>query len=157
MAEGKVVRRTGEGDALWLLGGLYEVKAAGGETGGAATVMEMTLPPGLGPPPHRHPGGEAVYVLEGTLRYHVEGETFDGAAGDFFYLPQGTLENFEPTGDTPLRILVIYTPGGIDRFFHEAGEPAQARELPPPPDSPPDVERLVEIGGRYGMEIAPPG
>ena len=51
---------------------------------------------------------------------------------------------------------MIYTPGGIDRFFAEAGEPAQAKELPPPPSEPPDLERLIEIGERHGMEIRLP-
>jgi quercetin dioxygenase-like cupin family protein len=156
MGDVKVVRRKGEGEAFWMLGGLYECKAAGEETGGAVTVMEMTLPPGLGPPPHRHPGGEAVYILEGSLTYHIEGEAIEGGPGDFFYIPAGTLENFEPTGDSPLRLLVIYTPGGVDRFFAEAAEPAQSRELPPPPDGPPDIGRLVEIGTRYGMELETP-
>jgi hypothetical protein len=50
-----------------------------------------------------------------------------------------------------VRLLVIYLPGGIEEFFAEA-----ARELPPPPESPPDVERLAAIAERYGMEMAPP-
>jgi quercetin dioxygenase-like cupin family protein len=155
MAE-TVIRSAGEGDGIWMLGGFYEVKSSAAETDGQVTVMEMTIPPGMGPPPHVHPGGESVYVLEGALRYHIEGEEHEGGPGSFFYIPRGTLENFEPTGDSPLRILVIYTPGGIDRFFAEAGEPAQAKELPPPPSEPPDLERLIEIGERHGMEIRLP-
>jgi quercetin dioxygenase-like cupin family protein len=154
MADTTVVRNPGEGNALWMLGGLYEVKAAGDETNGAVTVMEMTIPAGMGPPPHTHPGGEAVYVLEGTLRYHIGDDTFEGGPGSFFYIPEGTLERFEPTSQ--VRVIVIYTPGGIERFFAEAGEPAQARELPPPPDGPPDIERLVAIGEKYGMRIEVP-
>jgi quercetin dioxygenase-like cupin family protein len=153
MADTTVVRQAGEGDALWMLGGVYQVKAAAEETGDQLTVMEMTIPPGAAPPPHTHPGGESVYVLEGTLRYHIGDETFEGGPGSFFYIPAGTVENFEPTGDAPLRILTIYNPGGIDKFFAEAGEPAPSNELPPPPSSPPDLERIAEIGSRYGMEI----
>jgi quercetin dioxygenase-like cupin family protein len=149
-----VVRNRGEGKALWMLGGLYEVKASGEETDGAMTIMEMTIPAGMGPPPHTHPGAEAVYVLEGTLRYHIGDETVEGGPGSFFYIPNGTWERFEPT--STIRVLVVYQPGGIDDFFAEAGEEAQARELPPPPESPPDVERLAAIAGRYGMEMAPP-
>ena len=155
MAE-TVVRPKGDGDAIWMLGGLYEVKASGEETEGQATIMEMTIPPGMGPPPHTHPGGESVYVLEGTLTYHIDGQQHEGRPGTFFYVPAGTVENFEPTGDSNLRILVTYTPGGVDQFFREAGEPAQSHELPPPPSEPPDLERLIEIGNRYGMEIKAP-
>ena len=154
MADTTVTRNPGEGDAFWMLGGLYEVKAGGDETGGAATIMEMTIPAGSGPPPHTHPGGEAVYVLEGTLRYHIGDEVIEGGPGSFFYVPEGTLERFEPTSQ--VRIIVIYTPGGIEKFFAEAGEPAQAREVPPPPESPPDIERLAAIGEKYGMQLQAP-
>jgi quercetin dioxygenase-like cupin family protein len=156
MADEIVVRKPDDGTALWMLGGLYEVKAAGSETGGAATIMEMTLPPGSGPPPHTHPGGESVYVLEGRLRYNIDGEVHEGGPGSFFYIPQGVVENFEPIGETPARILVIYTPGGIDRFFAEAGEVAASRTIPPPPESPPDFEKIVATGAKYGMDIQLP-
>jgi len=52
--------------------------------------------------------------------------------------------------------LVTYRPGGIEKFFAEAGEPARRREVPPAPTSPPDIARLVEIGKRHGMDIQPP-
>lgn len=48
MAKNSVVRRPGDGDAFWLLNGLYEVKASGEETNGEMTVMEMTIPEGGG-------------------------------------------------------------------------------------------------------------
>lgn len=95
-------------------------------------------------------------MLEGTLRYHIGDDTFDGVPGSAFYLPEGTLEFFEPTGDKNLRVLVSYAPGGIEKFFAEAGEAAKTYEVPPPPDSPPDVERLPAIGARYGMHIQSP-
>ena len=36
MTGNAIVREPGEGTAYWVLGGLYEVKVAGGETGGAS-------------------------------------------------------------------------------------------------------------------------
>src|SRR5436309_1561088 len=118
--------------------------------------MEMTIPAGMGPPPHTHQGGEAVYVLEGTLRYHIGNEPVEGGPGSFFYIPEGTWERFEPVDQ--VRLLVIYAPGGADELFAEAGELAQQRELPPPSDTPPDFESLAAAaaGARYGMEMKPP-
>src|SRR5690348_10286984 len=78
MAGKTVVRNLGEGDAYWMLGGLYELKAGADETDGKMSVFEFTLPPGAGPPPHTHPGGEAVYVLEGQVKYHIEDDVHDG-------------------------------------------------------------------------------
>jgi quercetin dioxygenase-like cupin family protein len=154
MADQVVVRHSGEGKAYWMLGGLYENKALADETGGSMSVFEMTLPAGLGPPPHIHSGAEAVYVLEGAVRYHIEGEVFEGRPGSFFYIPEGTLENFEPTART--RLLVIYAPGGIEAFFEEAGEEAQAREIPPPPEGEPDIPALIAIGEKHGLKIPAP-
>jgi quercetin dioxygenase-like cupin family protein len=149
-----VARKRDEGDAVWMLGGRYEVKVSADETDGAMTVMEMWMPAGMGPPPHTHPGTESVYVLEGKLRYHIAGREIDGGPGTFFHIPAGTLEFFEPTEE--LRVLVTYTPGGIDRFFAEAGEPAAGPGLPPTPEGAPDIERLASIASRYGMEIQQP-
>lgn len=155
MAAESVVRKPDEGKAFWMLGGLYEVKASSAETEGAMTVIEMTIPGGMGPPPHTHPGTESVYVLEGNLRYHIGGETFEGGPGTFFHIAAGVLENFEPVTDS--RLLVVYSPsGGVEEFFSEAGEPAERHELPPAPTEPPDIERLIAIGQKYGMEIKAP-
>src|SRR2546421_8614167 len=154
MADSIVTRKPGEGQALWMIGGLYEVKAATDETGGALCAIEMTMPEGTGPPPHVHAGAEAVYVLEGTLRYQIGDRTVEGGPGSFFYVPRGTEEHFEAT--SRLRVLVIYTASAMDKFFAEAGEPAQRRDVPPASTSPPDVERLTAIGARYGLEIKAP-
>jgi quercetin dioxygenase-like cupin family protein len=74
----------------------------------------------MGPPPHVHRGGESVYVLEGQVRYHIGGEVHEGGPGTFFHVPAGVEENFEPADDNPIRLLVIYTPGGMDEFFQPA-------------------------------------
>ena len=155
MAE-TVVRKPDEGAAIWFMDSLYEVKASGEETGGQLTAMVMTIPPGMGPPPHSHPGGESVYVLEGQVRYHVAGETHEGGPGTFFHVPPETDENFEPAGDETIRLLVLYTPGGIDDFFAEVGEPAERRELPPPSETPPDLERIASVAEKYGFRIKVP-
>jgi quercetin dioxygenase-like cupin family protein len=154
MAGKTVVRQAGEGTAYWMLGGLYEQKASSDETGGEVVIFEMTLPAGAGPPQHTHPGGESVYVLEGKVRYHIEDEVYEGGPGSFFYIPAGTWENFEPI--TEMRILVVYSGAGADAFFAEAAEPAQKRELPPPPDSEPDVAALLAVAEKHGMKMRAP-
>jgi hypothetical protein len=96
-----------------------------------------------------------VYVVDGTLTYHIGGELIDAGPGSIFHIPAGTTEFFEPT--SAAKLVVTYVPGGMDKFFAEAGEPAQRREIPPTPTSPPDVDRLAALGAKYGMTIeAPP-
>src|SRR5436190_19678081 len=112
MPDQTVVRQANEGRAFALLGGVYEVKVSSEESDGAMTIMEMLIPPGAAPPPHTHPGTETVYVLDGRLRYHIGGETFEGGPGAIFHIPEGVVENFEPLAES--RILVVYKPGGSE-------------------------------------------
>jgi quercetin dioxygenase-like cupin family protein len=155
MATKAITRKGDEGQALWLLGGLYEILVAGEETGDKVTVMRMTAPAGTGSPPHTHPGEESLYVLEGELNVHIGDDVVAARPGEMFHFPAGTREWFEAT--TQATVLVTYTPGGIDKFFAEVGEPASNRTLPPSSDQAPDFERIIRVAGQYGMNIdAPP-
>jgi quercetin dioxygenase-like cupin family protein len=155
MAETVVARKPAEGDAFWVLGGLYEVKVSSDETDDAMVVMEMTIPPGGGPPLHTHQGAETVYVLDGTVRCHIGDDVVDGEPGSIFRIPAGVWERLEPVGIA--RVLILYTPGGgMDQFFAEAGERAPIRELPPQTGEPPDLERIIAAAARHGMEMSPP-
>lgn len=42
--------------------------------GWQATIRQLTFPPGLASPKHTHSGFVLGYVLEGKLRFHLEGE-----------------------------------------------------------------------------------
>ena len=79
---------------------------------------------------------------------------FDAGPGSLFHVPRGTVERFEPTSEA--QVLVTYRPGGIEKFFAEAGEAALTREIPPPASEPPDFPRIIEIAAKYGMIIQPP-
>ena len=150
-----IARKSDESRALWFLGGLYEILVSGEETGGQVTVMRMTAPAGTGSPPHTHPGEEALYVLEGELTVHIGDEVVSAKPGSSFYFPAGTREFFEAV--TQATVLVTYTPGGVDKFFAEVGEPAATRTLPPPSNEPPEFERIVRIAAEHGMNIDLPG
>jgi hypothetical protein len=51
-------------------------------------------------------------------------------------------------------MLTLLSPGGGERFFVEAGRPAEGDGLPPA--GPPDIEKLARVGSEYGNEIVGP-
>ncbi len=158
-ADKSVVLKKGEGTALWFMGSLIELKATGDDTDGALTAFEMTIgPSSLGAPPHKHDFGEAVYVLEGTLTYHIGDRTVEASAGSFLIFPKGTMEWFENTADSPARALAIYPRAGMENFFIETSQPAESRSLPPPPPAPTpaEFEKLAAAAKRQGTELFPP-
>ena len=155
MTHKSVTRKQGESEALWMLGGLYEVLVSADDTEGSMTVMQMTIPDGAGPPPHVHDSEELVTLLEGRVRYTIAGQTSEVGTGSTVYIPKGTEETFEPLGG-PVRMHIVYTPGGIDRFFREFAEPAARREIPPPMTEPPDIQRLSALAEKHGLHIRVP-
>ena len=74
-------------------------------------VVLGTLEKGGGALPHAHPGMEqACYLLEGTAEVEIDGETFAMLPGDTCFFPQDVMHIFRVTSDTPVRLLVIYSP-----------------------------------------------
>jgi mannose-6-phosphate isomerase-like protein (cupin superfamily) len=149
------VRREGEGEALWFLGNLVTIKAAGAQTRGRLTVAEFVNPAGFAPPLHRHrEEDEMFHLLSGTARFHCDGESFTAGPGDFVFLPAGLAHTFLVGTDEPLRVLQITTPSGFEHFAAEAGEPARERRLPAP--GPVDPAALGHAAARHAIEILGP-
>ena len=119
MSAKAVAKASGQGKAIWMLGGLYEVLLSGDEAGGKVTVVQFTVPVGAAPPLHVHDCAETVYVLDGTLRYHIDGETFEGGPGSIFHIPAGVEENFEPT--SLVKIVGVYHGGSMDKVLRRGG------------------------------------
>jgi quercetin dioxygenase-like cupin family protein len=145
-----------EGTALWSLNHLMTFKATSAETGGAFALMEHLGAPGTGAPPHVHHGeDEFFYVLEGEANFHFDRKPIAGKPGTFLFLPRDIEHGFEVVGTTPCRMLVGCTPGGLENFFAEMGEPATTRTAPPP--APPNMEKLLAKAAKYNFEVhAPP-
>jgi quercetin dioxygenase-like cupin family protein len=148
--------RAGEGRSIWVVGDTYTFKATGESTGGVLALMEASIPPGSGPPPHVHANeDEAFYVLTGMLDISAGEENYAARAGDFVFLPRGTPHCFTNPGVDAARALILCTPAGLDRFFDEVGLPARPGEQAPPLSAD-EFHRLIEVAPRHGLRIQVP-
>ena len=142
----------GEGERLWIVGDTMTFKATGESTGGGLVLIENLTAPGGGPPPHVHTHeDEFFYVLDGTFELRIGDELHALQPGGFAYVPRGTVHNFRNTALTPSRILVGFTPGGIEDFFREAGRPA-TDDGPAPPLDEDEIARTTVAAPKYGLE-----
>lgn len=93
------------------------------ETAGRLAVVEHTIAPGmLAAPMHRHEReDEYSYVIEGRVGAIFDGVEVYATVGDFVRKPRGEWHTFWYAGDTPLRILEIITPGGLETLFRLMG------------------------------------
>ena len=148
------VSRPGEQPAYWVVGSPYTFLATGEQTGGAYALFHMPVLPGTGSPPHVHTlEDEAFYVLEGTIEFNIGEETIPAGPGTFVHGPRDVPHWFQNTTDAPARMVVMAMPAGLENFFIEVGRKvADANETPPPPD----IEKIIAVAPRYGMEILVP-
>ncbi len=124
------------------------VKADGGATAGAYSLLELTVA-GAGPPPHvHHVAAEAFYVLEGAVSIRVGADTVWAAAGAFVLVPPGTPHTFANAGAAPARMLTIFSPPGFEQFF------ARTAALDEPPGSPEFLAKVQEIRQSLGTDLA---
>jgi mannose-6-phosphate isomerase-like protein (cupin superfamily) len=146
------------GRSIWLLGMLATFKAVSEETGGEYSLYELTVPPQLGALPHiHHRETEAFYVLDGEVEFFKGEHTVRAGTGEFVFIPRGVVHGFKNVGQKPARCLGIVTPGGLhEKLLAGLGEQAKVETLPPLPDGPPDVERIVQIVREHGTEMLPP-
>jgi quercetin dioxygenase-like cupin family protein len=134
----------------------YTFKATGDSTGGVLTLMEASIPPGSGPPPHVHANeDETFYLLAGVLEISAGEETFAARAGDFVFLPRGTPHTFTNPGVDAARALILCTPAGLERFFYEIGSPAHPGEQAPPLSAD-QLDRIIDLAPRHGVHIQLP-
>lgn len=123
----------GEGDTRWVFRDHYTFKAEKQDTGGAFGLLEVLLYPGSGAPPHTHHGeDEAFYLIEGSLELRWEDRVEVAAAGSFVFLPRGKAHTYSVIGDTPVKMLAWYTPGGTEGYFKKLGVSAANGEPRPP-------------------------
>ena len=103
--------------------------------------------------PHLHRNHEETfYVLEGELTVRVGERTFTAPVGSFVVVPRGVVHQPSNPGTEPTRVLLIFSPAGMDHFFDEAAEgriPLQAV-----PTGPAVQEKLTAFTRKYGYEFA---
>lgn len=150
-----VIRAEGEGERLWFYGGgVFTIKATAAETGGSLFIFEDTMAQGKTTPLHLHPDEEeAIYVIEGELLVHVDGENHSVRPGGLCVAPRGVPHALLVTSKTA-RVLALLAPGKAEAFYRGASEPATADTEA---TGPVDFDRLRLSAERNGgIEILGP-
>jgi quercetin dioxygenase-like cupin family protein len=150
-----IVRADGEGERLRFWGGgILTMKATTAETDGAFMLFEDHMSQGKTTPLHAHANeDEALYVLEGEILVHIDGNEYSVGARGIAFAPRGVPHAFLVTSPTA-RVLCLQTPGSAEAFYRGASEPAGADT---DPSGPVDFDRVRAAAERSGgMQLLGP-
>jgi quercetin dioxygenase-like cupin family protein len=146
---------------LGVVGDTYTTLLSGNDTGGQYCLIDMYVPPGGGPPPHRHDFEESFTVLEGEIEATFRGTKSVVRAGETVHIPANAPHFFTNASDAPARLLCICSPAGQEKFFEEIGVPVATRATPPPkPDDAAIAEfraKAEALAPKYKTELLKPG
>ncbi len=135
----------GAGEPRWYLANLFRVLVSSEQTDGAYSLLEMTVRQGFEPPAHYHEReDEAFYVLEGRIRFYLDGEEIVASAGEAVFLPRMVPHAFRVDTMTA-KVLLLLTPGDFAHFFINLSEEAPANVMPAIPQGPPPPYLLDAI------------
>jgi quercetin dioxygenase-like cupin family protein len=142
---------------IGLVGDTYTITVRGEDTAGRYTVIDMHVPPGGGPPPHRHDFEETFILLEGEMEATFRGEKRTVKAGQSATIPANAPHQFRNASDKPVRMLCICSPAGQDEFFMQVGLPVATRTTAPPKLSEEEqaafMKKVQELAPKYKTEL----
>jgi len=118
---------------IGLVGDTYTLLLTGKDTAGRFCLIDMHVPPGGGPPPHRHDFEETFTLLEGELEATIRGHQSTVRAGETIHIPANAPHQFRNASSSAARMLCICSPAGQENLFLEIGVPVATRTTPPPP------------------------
>ena len=140
-----------------VAGGTYTILVTGKETGGRYCLIDMLVPPGGGPPPHRHDFEEMFTILEGEIELSFRGEAKQASTGSTVNIPANAPHSFKNKSDKPARLLCMCTPSGQEEFFLAIGDPVDSRTAPPPKLSNAEqaerIQRAKALSAKYRTEL----
>jgi quercetin dioxygenase-like cupin family protein len=122
----------GKSRHIGVVGDTYTILLTGKDTAGRFCLIDMHVPPGGGPPPHRHDFEETFTLLEGELEVTFRGSQRVVEAGETIHVPANAPHQFHNRSSEPARMLCICSPAGQEEFFLEVGVPVATRTTPPP-------------------------
>ncbi len=141
----KVVTRR-DAESLNVLGVEHVIHVGGDESGGTIVFAELVIPANMGIPRHVHTREDEIFhVLEGEVLFGIGNREIAGAIGTTVFGPRNVPHSYAAANGRSVRMIVTITPSGMEPMF---------RELSRLPAGAPDLARVAEIVGRYGIAFA---
>ena len=128
--------------------------AVGADTGGAFCLLDVSLAPGVGVPPHTHTREDKTYyVLSGELKVEVGDQSFLLRPGDTLLAPRNIPHQLKNTGTAENRYLLVFSPAGFENFIDATAVAAPDDAAAPTEPPPVAIQNVMELAASYGIHF----
>ena len=145
---------------IGLAGDTYTILLSGNDTDGRYCLIDMLIPPGGGPPPHRHDFEESFTLLEGEIEFTFRGEKSVLRAGQTINIPANAPHAFVNSSDQTVRLLCICAPAGQEEYFLQVGVRVASRTSGAPKldeaAQAASIAKAIELAPKYRTEFLQP-
>jgi quercetin dioxygenase-like cupin family protein len=103
---------------IGIVGDTYTITVSGDQTNGRFCVIDMYVPPGGGPGPHRHDFEETFILLEGEVEATFRGKKSTVKAGDTINIPSNAPHQFHKQFFKRSAATLHLFAGGLGKLLH---------------------------------------
>jgi quercetin dioxygenase-like cupin family protein len=127
---------------------LVTLLATGEETEGRFAILEMVASRPDQTPLHSHSQeDELVCVVQGEVTFYLDGKRLECPAGTCVFLPKGSAHTHS-IESAEAKLLVLVMPAGLEGYYLDLDGMANTEQ---------NVDRLITVSARYGVNILGPG
>jgi quercetin dioxygenase-like cupin family protein len=145
---------------IGIVGDTYTILLSGKDTAEKFCLIDMFIPPGGGPGPHRHDFEESFIVLDGEIELTFRGVKSVAQSGETINVPANAPHQFRNSSARPVRLLCLCSPAGQEEFFASVGVPVASRtETPPKLNDAAQaafLAKALSLASQFRTELLPP-
>jgi quercetin dioxygenase-like cupin family protein len=140
---------------LWFGDNLMTIRVPASAGDDQISVIECRMPQGETTPLHvTLSGDEVIHILEGTMRFHVDGKAFVAHTGQTVMAPKGLPHNFRVESTEGATCLIVTQSGEFEQMVRQMSLPAPAESLPLRAERTPETtQRFFETCAQHNIEV----
>jgi mannose-6-phosphate isomerase-like protein (cupin superfamily) len=150
--------RIGGRELLWFNNTLVAIHLSAAKGDDRLCILEHRMPYGDSPPLHlHHREDEVFHILDGKIRFHIDGREQIAGAGETVIAPKGLPHSFRVESPEGARCLTVTQGADFETLLRQMGRPAERPELPPQmAPSPHQIAALMGACAKNRIDIVGP-
>lgn len=143
------------GQVLWFGDNLMTIRVPASAGNDQISIIECRMPQGESTPLHVNLSeDEIIHILEGTMRFRVDGKVFLAHAGQTVMAPKGIPHTFKVESPDGATCLIVTQGGDFEQMVRQMSVPAESAGLPPRSERTPETaRRFFDTCARNNIQI----